>query len=188
MLWSVGNGLTTGTLVYYLAQELGAKGTALGVLIAAPTLIGLLRLATPALIGPLGGIKATCLKASLASYVLLAIGLPGVTLAPGIPRATALAALLALICIHQLLEYIGGVALWSWLSALVPVRIRGRYFGRRQVWQLLFLIPTLFLSGRFTDNWKQVYKGAGPSACSWATSFRIAWGRAFCWRRLCRWR
>lgn len=162
VLWSVGNGLTTGTLIYYLAQELGAKGTALGVLIAAPSLIGLLRLATPALIGPLGGIKATCLKASLLSYLLLAIGLPGVTLAPGISRGTALAGMLALICVHQLLEYIGSVALWSWLSALVPVRIRGRYFGRRQVWQLLFLIPALFLSGRFTDNWKQAYKETQP--------------------------
>src|SRR5579863_627281 len=69
VLWSVGNGLTTGTLIYYLAQELGAKGTALGVLIAAPTLVGLLRLLTPALVGPLGGIKATCLKASLVSYL-----------------------------------------------------------------------------------------------------------------------
>jgi MFS family permease len=162
VLWSVGNGLTTGTLVYYLAQELGAKGTALGVLIAAPSLIGLLRLATPALIGPLGGIKATCLKASFISYLLLAIGLPGVTLAPGISRGTALAGMLALICVHQLLEYIGSVALWSWLSALVPVRIRGRYFGRRQVWQLLFLIPALFLSGRFTDHWKQTYKETQP--------------------------
>ncbi|HVU86354.1 MAG TPA: MFS transporter [Pirellulales bacterium] len=162
VLWSVGNGLTTGTLVYYLAQELGAKGTALGVLIAAPSLIGLLRLATPALIGPLGGIKATCLKASLASYLLLAIGLPGVTLAPGIQRSTALAGLLTLICVHQLLEYVGSVALWSWLSALVPVRIRGRYFGRRQVWQLLFLMPALFLSGRFTDDWKQTYKESQP--------------------------
>ena len=89
VLWSVGNGLTTGTLIYYLAQELGAKGTALSVLIAAPTLVGLLRLVTPALIGPLGGIKATCLKTSLASYLLLAIGLPAVTLVTALPRRSA---------------------------------------------------------------------------------------------------
>ncbi len=162
VLWSVGNGLTTGTLIYYSAQELGAKGTALGVLVAAPTLVGLLRLVMPALIGPLGGIKATCLKASLASYLLLAIGLPGVTLVQVVPRATALAGMLVLICVHQLLEYIGSVALWSWLSALVPQSIRGRYFGRRQVWQLAFLIPALFVSGRFTDDWKRAYKETQP--------------------------
>ena len=162
VLWSIGNGLTTGTLVYYLAQELGAKGTALSLLIAAPSLIGLLRLVTPALIGPLGGIKATCLKALLASYALLAIGLPTVTLASGHARSTALASMIALICVHQLLEYVGSVALWSWLSGLVPQPIRGRYFGRRQVWQLAFLIPTLLASGQFTDYWKKTYKDAEP--------------------------
>src|SRR5664279_5697501 len=86
VLWSVGNGLTSGTLVYYLAQELGASGVALSLLIAAPSLIGLLRLATPALIGPLGGVKATCLKTSLVSYALLTFGLPGVTLAGVVSR------------------------------------------------------------------------------------------------------
>ena len=161
VLWSVGNGLTTGTLIYYLAQELGAKGTAPSVLIAAPTLIGLLRLVTPALIGPLGGIKATCLKASLLSYVLLAAGLPAVTLLRAL-RATALAGMIAPICVHQLLEYVGSVALWSWLAGLVPQRIRGRYFGRRQVWQLAFLIPTLLASGIFSDHWKSLYKNTQP--------------------------
>jgi len=161
-LWSVGNGLTTGTLIYYLAQELGAKGTGLGILIAAPTLIGLLRLATPAVIGPLGGLKRTCLKASLASYLLLAVGLPTVTLSAGIQRNAALAGMIALICVHQLLEYVGSVALWSWLSGLVPGPIRGRYFARRQVWQLAFLIPALFASGRFTDGWKTAYKESQP--------------------------
>ena len=162
VLWSIGNGLTTGTLIYYLAQELGAKGTSLSLLIAAPTLIGLLRLVTPALIGPLGGIKGTCLKSSLASYLLLAAGLPAVTLAAELPRKTMLVSIIVLICVHQLLEYVGSVALWSWLAALVPVRIRGRYFGRRQVWQLAFLIPTLLASGLFADYWKSTYKETQP--------------------------
>ncbi|HEY2838942.1 MAG TPA: MFS transporter, partial [Pirellulales bacterium] len=150
--------LTSGTLVYYLAQELGARGLALSLLIAAPSLIGLLRLATPALLGPLGGVKATCLKTSLASYVLLAVGLPLVTLS-GFSRPVTLAALIALICVHQLLEYVGSVALWSWLGSLVPLRVRGRYFARRNLWQLAFLIPTLLGSGRFTDQWKRSHAG-----------------------------
>jgi hypothetical protein len=162
VLWSVGNGLTTGTLIYYLAQELGAKGTGLSVLIAAPTLIGVLRLVTPALIAPLGGIKATCLKASFASYTLLAVGLPAVTLAPGLSRAATLVVMIALVCVHQLLEYIGSVALWSWLAALVPLKIRGRYFARRQVWQLGILIPTLLTSGLFADHWRSLYKQSQP--------------------------
>jgi len=158
VLWSIGNGLTSGTFVYYLAQELGANGLALSLLLAAPSLIGLLRLATPAVVGPLGGIKATCLRMSLASYLLLAIGLPLIALGAGLSRPAILASLIALVSVHQLLEYIGMVALWSWLGALAPLRIRGRYFARRNILQLAFLIPTLLLSGSFTDNWKRSHR------------------------------
>jgi len=159
VLWSVGNGLTSGSLVYYLAQELGASGAALSLLIAAPSLIGLLRLVTPALIAPLGGVKATCLKTSLVSYALLTLGLPTITLAGLVSRPATLTALIVLICVHQLLEYVGSVALWSWLGALVPQRVRGRYFARRNLWQLAFLTPTLLASGRFVDYWKTAHKG-----------------------------
>jgi len=92
----------------------------------------------------------------------LAVGLPTVTLVAALPRRSALVGMIALICVHQLLEYIGSVALWSWLGALVPLPIRGRYFGRRQVWQLAFLIPALLTSGLFADYWKTKYKEAHP--------------------------
>ena len=105
-------------------------GTSLSLLIAVPSLVGLLRLLTPALIGPLGGIKPACLKSFTASYLLLAGGLPLVTLASPALRTGALAAMVVLICVHQLLEYIGGVTLWSWLAALAPARLRGRFLGR----------------------------------------------------------
>ena len=44
----------------------------------------------------------------------------------------------------------------------VPLPIRGRYFGRRQVWQLAFLIPAFLASGLFTDHWRTTYKQAQP--------------------------
>ena len=62
--------------------------------------------------------------------------------------------MIGLLCVHQLLEYLGSVALWSWLGDLVPGRIRGRYFARRQIWQLAVLIPTLLASGYFSDRWR----------------------------------
>jgi hypothetical protein len=85
--------------------------------------------------------------------------MPLVTLSGVLSRPATLAALIALICVHQLLEYVGSVALWSWFGALVPRQIRGRYFACRNFWQLAFLIPTLFLSGRFADDWKQTHQG-----------------------------
>lgn len=156
VLWAVGNGLTTGTLVTYLAIDLGARGLGLSLILAAPTLVGLLRMLAPPLIARLGSAKRATLIFSLFSYVLIwglpAVGVPGL-----VAQQWRLAALVGLVSVHQLLEYMGQVALWSWLADIVPQRLRGRYFGRRQILQLLALTPTLLLAGWFSDAWRQQY-------------------------------
>jgi Na+/melibiose symporter-like transporter len=53
----------------------------------------------------------------------------------------AFAGLIALIFVHQLLEYLGQVAQWSWYGALVPAETRGQVFSKRQALQLTFVIP-----------------------------------------------
>lgn len=156
-LWSLGNGLTTGNLVSYLAQDLGAKGFQVGLILALPSLVGLLRLAAPALIRRLGSARAACLACLGVSYTLL-LGLPGVSQAEGIlPGWSPLGVLIGLVCVHQLFEYLGSVALWAWFGQLVPATIRGRYFARRQVWQLVVLIPAAVGAGWFADAWKQAH-------------------------------
>ena len=156
-LWSAGNALTTGPLVSYLAQDLKASGLALSMLFAAPTLAGLLRLAAPAVIHRAGTAKRACLTLSLASYLLIP-GLPGIAVAAHtMDRRVAIGALIAILFVHQLLEYLGTVALWSWWADLVPPAIRGRYFARRQIWQLSIAIPTLLASGYFADYWRGQY-------------------------------
>ncbi len=155
VLWSIGNGLTTGALIYYLALDLGADGLMLGLLLALPAAVGMFQLVAPRLIRWRGSAKRLCLEAFGASYVLLAV-LPLVLVYSG-SSSTGLAWLMIIIfCAHQLLEFVGTVALWSWFADLVPLRIRGRYFARRQIWQLVFLIPTLLLSGFFADWWRNV--------------------------------
>lgn len=153
-LWSLGNGLTTGALVNYLALDMGAQGKHLSLILAMPAAVGLLRLAAPAMIRLLGGVKRACLTPLLAGYLLLAL-LPmlGTELRAWSP-VSPLWALVAVICTHQLLEHLGNVSLWVWLGELVPEPIRGRYFARRQVWQLAVLIPTLLVSGWFADHWR----------------------------------
>ncbi len=136
---------------------MNAKGLALGLVLATPNLAGLLRLAAPVIIHRLGTAKRACLGLSLASYVLI-VGLPLIALAaPATARAAALAAMIGLLFVHQLLEYLGTVALWSWWADLVPQPIRGRYFARRQIIQLGVLIPTLLASGYFADQWRAQY-------------------------------
>lgn len=160
-LWAIGNGLTTGALVTYLALDLGAKGLGLSLILAAPALVGALRLAAPPLIARLGTAKRATLLFSLASYTLVwALPLAGVAHALD-PRAR-LVALIALLSAHQLLEYIAQVALWSWLADVVPRPLRGRYFANRQILQLLVLIPTLIASGWFTDSWTEAHARSSP--------------------------
>jgi MFS family permease len=161
VLWAIGNGLTTSTLVIYLALDLGAQGMAISLILAAPAVVGVLRIFTPAIIHQLGTSKRTCLIFSLASYLLL-WGLPAAGVANLLPMRITLTGLIVLLCTHQMLEFIASVALWAWLGDLVPSGIRGRYFGRRQMYQLLALIPTLLLSGWFTNWWRDGVAGDYP--------------------------
>jgi MFS family permease len=157
-LWSIGNALITGSLVSYLARDLGAQGLALSLVLAAPNLAGVLRLVAPALIDRAGTARWACLTVLLASYLLI-VGLPLIALAaPVVSRTVAVAAMISLLFAHQLLEYVGTVALWSWRADLVPLPIRGRYFGRRQMIQLGVSIPTLLASGYFADHLRERFK------------------------------
>ncbi len=53
-------------------------------------------------------------------------------------------------------------ALWAWLADVVPRQVRGRYFARRQILQLVVLIPTILLSGWFADSWRDKYGKSDP--------------------------
>jgi hypothetical protein len=137
-IWAVGNGLASTTLVVYLALDLGAEGIGLGIglILAARHVVGLLRLGAPAVIGRLVDRKRFCLASFLLGTLLL-LALPLVA-APGrLPSpAASLGALVALWCLYHLLQYLGMVALWSWIADLVPVEIRGRFLGRRERWMV----------------------------------------------------
>jgi MFS family permease len=159
-LWSAGNGLTTGSLVTYLAIDLGARGLGLSLMLAVPTLVGLLRLLAPPLIERLGTAKRAALTFSLPSYLLI-WALPAAGTVEAVSAQTRLTFLIALVSSHQLLEYMGQVAIWSWFADLVPRPLRGRYFGRRQALQLAVLIPVLLASGHFTDVWRSRHESAG---------------------------
>ena len=137
-IWALGNGLTSSTLVIYLALELGAPGAGLAIsmILAAPRIAGLLRLAAPGLIRWFGDRKRFCLVSYLMSVIVLA-ALPACIGARSLQTPTAgLIVLVMAWCVYHLLEYLGTVALWAWLGDLVPLRIRGRFLGRRERWMV----------------------------------------------------
>lgn len=153
-LWSIGNGLVSTSLVTYLARELGAQGIGISLIVAAPHLAGVLRLAAPALIACFDR-KRFCLGSFLGSALLLLL-LP-VLAAPGtLPsRGLSLAALIGLWAIYHLGQYLATVALWSWLGEITPARIRGRFLGYRERAMLAGTIPAMLVSGLFSYYWNQ---------------------------------
>lgn len=169
VIWAVGNALSSGFLLIYLAQELGANGTQVAFLQSAPALLGLLRLFTPIAIARLHGTKRTCLIWSVAAYLLL-FAVPAIV-AFGRQEGNgniAVGTLIALLCVHQLIEQVATVALWTWLADLVPRRLRRRYFARRNILQLAFIIPTLLISGDTID--RRVKAERAPAATNSAAS------------------
>ena len=134
LFWGMASGLASTTLVTYLAREYQATGLAIGWLLAAPALVGLLRLFTPQLLERVGSRRTFCVRMFLASAAVLFV-LPIVSAPTVLPsRGQSLVALGTAWAGYHLLEYMGVVALWSWFGDLVPRRIRGRFVGRRQAW------------------------------------------------------
>lgn len=150
-IWAVGNGLAGSTLIFYLARELHAErfGLGIGAILAAPHIVGLLRLGAPAMVERLADRKRFCLSTFSVSAALLLmlpwISAPGALPSPG----WSLAALVALWCFYHLFQYLGTVALWAWLADAAPTRIRGRYFGRRQRWMSAGTAASALTTGFF---------------------------------------
>lgn len=163
-LWAVGNGLATTTLVVYLARELGAEqigaaGLTVSFILAAPRLVGLLRIAAAAVIERFGDRKRFSLVCYFASNLVL-LALPLVC-APGVlPTTTqSLTALVSLWTAYHLLEYFATVSLWSWLGDIAPLRIRGRFIGRRERWMMLGILLGMTTSGLFAYYWREQLPG-----------------------------
>lgn len=162
-IWAIGNGLVGTTLVIYLARQLGADGVAVGWIVAAPHLAGALRMFAPELSRLWGDRKRFCVAMYAASGAVLAampvVGAPGVLT----NARESLAALVALWCVYHLLEYLGTVALWSWLGELVPSAIRGRFIGRRERALTLARIVGLLAGGQIADRWIAAHR-ADPAS------------------------
>lgn len=173
-VWAAGNVLAGGVLVNFLAQELGARGRELAWLGAAPALVGLLQLFTPALIVRFGNAKRLCLSTSLVSYAILA-GLPVLAFARiSDGHRPLLLALIGVYCLHQLLEQVATVALFTWLGDLVPRRLLGRYFGRRNFIQMLVVVLTLLGSDQASKYLGTVYPGEKILPYAWLTAVGTA--------------
>lgn len=165
-LWGIGNGLAGSSLAIYLALELNAPqvGLSIGMLLAAPRLVGVLRLGAPLLIGRVADRKQFCLYAYfISAWLLLSIPLLAAPGRFGLDRPGSLFLLVTLWCLYHLCEYLGTVALWSWLADLVPQRVRGKFLGYRERWMLAGQIVAMLAGAGFVYGATKYF----PSASRW---------------------
>ena len=117
----------------------------------------------PALIRRLENRKAVCIVAYLSSTVVVCtVPVVAALHVPAASRA-GLPILVAAWCGYHLLEYIGGVALWSWLGDLTPRPIRGRLLGHREQWLVMGRVVGMAASAALALLWPR----ALPDAPRW---------------------
>lgn len=131
-LWAIGNGMTSTMLIVYLSLEFGAEGLAISLIIAAPKIIGVLRVAAPAtnrwfVDRQSSSVWLYCLSGAL----LLAMSF---LTAPGMFASPNFSLALLVICwsAYHLFEYFATVSLWSWLNDMMPSTDRGAFLGVRE--------------------------------------------------------
>jgi MFS family permease len=162
-LWAVGNGLVSSLLVIYLAADLGAEGIGVSLILAAPRFAGVLRLAVPALIARLKSRKWVCIAAYLISSAILCAVPIAALVRHEENQTTAITVLVIAWCAYHLAEFVGTIALWSWLGDLTPRRIRGRLLGERERWLVAGRIGGIAASAALAVGWKWFL----PDAARW---------------------
>lgn len=121
--------LTGGALLTAFLLALGATAFEIGLAAALPLLGGLLQPAGAEVIRRRGGRrKGVCLTAGLVDVALWGVAVAAVV---WWPLERALAAVLGVLVLQQAATAFVGVAWTSWISDLIPARLRGRYFGTR---------------------------------------------------------
>jgi len=166
-LWGLGNGLAGTTLLFYLASSYGARGMALSWLLAAPALVGVLRLFTPLWLDRVGSRRTFCTRMfAISAFVLF--GLPVLSAPNLLPEAAhSITALTICWAIYNLFEHFAVVALWSWIGDLVPRQVRGRFVGRRLSWMNGGKVLGLILSALFATKWREYVEATGHPEGLW---------------------
>jgi MFS family permease len=177
--WGIGSGLASTTLIVYLVRLQGASGQMIGWILAVPSLIGLLRLAAPPWIDRVASRRRFCASLFFASAIVLAL-LPLLATDDVLnEQRTRMFGVSAAWAGYQLLECIGVVALWSWFGDLVPIRVRGRFLGRRESWLNVGAVVGTLAAIGITLAWPRLFSEADIASVrpmrEWQSYALCAW-------------
>jgi MFS family permease len=142
--------LTGGAFLTGMALMLGANDFQIGLLVAIPFLMQLAQLASPLLVEKFGGRKNLVLRAALVARQIWWLIIPVLFLSGG----WRLEALLALVMISGIITMLAAPAWLSWMSELVPERIRGRFFGVRNSGVAIATVGGSIIGGIIVDAYK----------------------------------
>lgn len=172
-LWGLGNGLVSSSLVVYLANSYGVeRGFWTSLIIAAPRLVGVLRLGTPLWIERVGNPQKFCVRSFLSANAVLLL-LPICSLGNAGTGESWLTMLVAMWTVYHLLDYFGIVSLWAWIGQAVPGPIRGRFIGRRLAILNACQVVSMILSGWGNIEWRSYCNTSGQPENFW-------YGYVFC--------
>ena len=168
--WSrLGTGKRIGKFLsdYLSSEHLRAKGFYISLILAAPRLVGVLRLGTPLWIEKVGDPRkfsiATFLISAVFLLTLAVVGTPGVLSAP----QASLMALVLLWTTYHFFEFLGVVSLWAWIGETVPSQVRGRFIGERGAILNICQVASMILSGWGNFQWKEHCNDVGKPEQIW---------------------
>ncbi len=176
-VWSTATG---GAPLALFAKGLGATRFEFGVLAAIPSVATLL--------GPVGTLLTELLRRRriiflvglysqrLLWFILAPLVLWVMHITPHGNRRPALLLFLALMFLQNVGSCIGGVPWTSWMSDIVPERVRGRYFNRRRQIGILSAIPTACLVGWWLDHRVEPTTAAMLTTCALIFSMSAIFG------------
>lgn len=150
-------------LVGFALQILDANAFQVGILAALPTFANLLQMFGAYLIERTGQRKLLCLACVTVGRLawLGIIFLPLTMFDPlGDSRVWVL---VGIILIASLVNALAGVAWLSWMSDVVPDKIRGAYFGKRNMIALACGTVALLAGGRFLTEWGNRFGESDPT-------------------------
>jgi MFS family permease len=174
-LWAIGNGLASTLLVIHLALDLNSEslGMGIGMILAAPSWCGVLRIFAPAIIAKVADRRRFCIGAFLLSAISLLL-LPLLASQKLVHSAHLTLWLLVLLwSFYHLFQYMGTVALWSWFADLVPLRIRGHFIGRRERWLVAGQAVAMLAGGWFHWKWSNSFFPNLPDWTGYAVTAMI---------------
>ncbi len=154
------NSITGGVLLNKFLLDLGANAIEIGMIASLPMIANLLQ--------PLGALLSnqTNSRHNFGLWIFLPARLLWLLLLLGIIFSTDRPRLLvyltlALISISNILGALGSASWMSWLAALVPSRLRGRYYSVRQIVSNLASLISLPLASLVVSGYKNAIAGYG---------------------------